>query len=551
MRKRFGMKKKEERNIEDEIVAVDETILANQNLADGIDSQEEILSRQKANSVNNKRIAKNTMLLYFRMMLTMGVSLYTSRVVLEALGVEDFGIYNVVGGIVILFSFINNALVTATQRFLNYELGKYNEGDVRKVFSASLVIHVLFALLLLIVAETIGLWFLKYNIVVPEHRWHATFWVYQFAILTACVNLLRAPYNAVIIAYEKMTFFAYISIAESITKLLIVWILVVVNFDRLINYSLLLFVVSILISGCYVFYAFLNFSACNFRIEQDKHVYKKLLSFSGWTLFGSLANVSATQGLNIILNLFFGVIVNAAMGIAFQVNVAIYNFVSNFQLAFTPQLVKSYAAGDIKYFINLIIKTSKYSYYLLFVIALPVYICCDDLLKVWLTDVPDYSLSFCRLMIIFSLLDAIQCPLWTSIQATGDIKRYQIIMSIMIFINIPLSWLALKIGYPPASVLLIRIFINAATFIVRLIYLNKQFLFPVYIYIRQVVVPCILISIVSYCLIDYLSIQFTSWSKIVIVTLSSVFLNMILIVSSLGKTERMTLINFVKNKICY
>lgn len=501
-------------------------------------------------SQNNKRIAKNTIFLYIRMAFMMLVSLYTSRVVLKTLGVEDFGIYNVVGGIVILFSFINNALITATQRFLNYELGQQDVKRVQKVFSASLTIHIAFAILLLLVSETIGLWFLDRYIVVPESRWNAAFWVYQFAILSACINLVRAPYNAVIIAYEKMSFFAYISIIEAVLKLFVVGVLVLVSFDKLIHYSILTFEVTSVITLCYVIYTIRKFPVRCFMVERDKSLYIKLLSFSGWSLFGSIANVGTSQGISILLNMFFGVIVNAAMGVANQVNVAIYNFVSNFQLAFTPQLVKSYAVGDIRYFINLIIRSSKYSYLLLFFIALPVFICCEELLSVWLTEVPEYAVEFCRLMILFSLLDAIQCPLWISVQAIGKIKNYQILMSILILFNLPLSWIALRMGFPPTSVLMIRVIVNVVTYLIRMFYVKKLFQFPVFKYVKCVIIPCSLLSILSYWVINLFAINFDGWSKILIITMSSVALNSLCAIAlCLDKSEKLMLKNLIKSKI--
>lgn len=489
---------------------------------------------------NNKRIAKNTILLYIRMLVLMLVSLYTSRVVLAALGVEDYGIYNIVGGIVVLFTFLNNAMVSSTQRYLNYELGKNDLLQAQKVFSISLNIHILIAIIVLLLTETIGLWLLNNTIQYPESREFAVQVTYQLSILTTCVKIIRAPYNAAIIAHEKMSFYAYLSIFEAVLQLGIVFILMASASDRLILYSILLCIVAIIVNLCYYAYCKKKFSICNYELYKDKSLYKQLLSFSVWSLFGGLANIGASQGLNMLLNVFFSVTVNAAMGVATQVNSAVASFVHSFQTAFNPQIVKSYAAGERNYFIKLILSTSKYSYLLLFILALPIYICTPEVLDVWLTEVPDYAVSFCRLMLIFALLDALQGPLWYSVQATGRIKTYQILMSFMILANLPIAYVCLKLGYSPSSVLVIRCIINLATLFVRLWYLNRLYKFPVMDFISGVICRIIPITIVAY-LISYIPVATTSsLAKIAIVITMTFVANIVLILSiGLSKDERL------------
>jgi len=495
---------------------------------------------------NNKRIAKNTIFLYIRMLVLMLVSLYTSRVVLAALGVEDYGIYNVVGGIVVLFTFINNAMITSTQRYLNYELGRNDLQQAKKVFSVSLNIHIFIALIVLLLAETVGLWFLNTTIQYPESREFAVHVTYQLSILTTCVKIIRAPYNAAIIAHEKMSFYAYLSIFEAILQLGIVFMLMSYSADRLILYSILLCIVALIVNLCYYAYCRKKFEICHYALYKDKLLYRQLLSFSGWSLFGGVANMGASQGLNMLLNVFFGVTVNAAMGIATQVNTAVSSFVSSFQTAFNPQIVKSYAARDYGYFIKLILSTSKYSYLLLFIIALPIYICCPEVLNVWLTEVPDYAVSFCRLMLIFALLDALQGPLWYSVQATGKIKTYQILMSFMILANLPIAYVCLKLGYSPNSVLVVRCIINLATLFVRLWYLNRLYKFPVMEFVNGVIFRIVPITVIAY-LISYIPIDAdTSLLKILIVVAMTLVANMVLILSiGLNKDERLV----VKRKI--
>lgn len=478
-----------------------------------------------SSSENNKRIAKNTLFLYIRMLLIMGVTLYTSRVVLQVLGVEDFGIYNVVGGIVVLFTFVNSAMITSTQRFLNYELGRGNQEATQKVFSASITIHLGIALLTLLLAETVGLWFLDNYIKYPLGREYAVMLTYQFTILSTCINILRTPFNAAIIAHERMSFYAYISVIEVVLRLLIVFLLALSFWDRLILYSVLTFVVFFLVLICYYLYCRHSFAVCKYICFWDKRIYLDLLGFSGWSLFGGVANMGASQGLNILLNIFFGVTVNAAMGIANQVHVAVSSFVGSFQTAFNPQIVKSYASGDKYYFINLIMHTSKYSYFLLFAISLPLYICCEEILTLWLGDVPEYTVSFCRLMILFSLLDAIQGPLWVSVQATGKIRNYQILMSIIILSNLPISYLFLKLGYEPEYVLVIKVLLNVFILFVRLWYLRRLYGFPVRRYMRETILRASLVTVIVYPIVYLPLDSLNIYTRIISIILISLTIN--------------------------
>ena len=397
-------------------------------------------------SENTRRIAKNTVMLYIRMLLIMAVTLYTSRVVLNVLGVEDFGIYNVVGGIVVMFSFLNGAMATSTQRFLSFSLGKNDQEQVARVFSMSMTTHISIALIVLLLAETFGLWIFYRYLNIPPERMGAAQWVYQLSVLTFCISIIRVPYNAGIIAYERMSFYAYISIVEVCLKLGMVILLQYLGSDKLILYALLMALTTGIVTFIYKLYCCKTFSVCRYHYFWDKHLYKELISFSGWSLFGSAANVGVQQGINILLNVFFGVVTNAALGIANQVSSAVSQLVGNFQTAFNPALVKSYASGDYSYFVRLIFQTSRFSYFLLFIIALPLYLCMPFVLKVWLDIVPEYTVVFCRWMLVFVLIDAVSAPLWISVQAIGKIRSYQLLMSALIFLNIPLSWLLLRLG---------------------------------------------------------------------------------------------------------
>ena len=427
-------------------------------------------------------------MLYIRMLVMMAVTLYTSRIVLQALGVEDFGIYNLVGGIVVMFSFLNSAMAVSTQRFLNYELGKGNENNVQKVFSTSLLIHFFLILLIILLAETIGLWFLNTKINIPSGRLPAANWVYQFSILTFCVNIIRAPYHAAIIAYERMTFYAYISIVEAVLQLAVVYLLSISLNDKLIIYAGLLFLVSLIITFLSYLFCRLKFSTIYFQFIWEKHFFKQITSFSGWSLFGSLANVGAQQGINILLNIFYSVTVNSAVGIANQVSSAIYRFISNFSIAYQPQIIQLYAAGKKDELMNLLFKSSKFSYFLFLIISVPVFAYCKPILEFWLENVPEYSVGFCRLIILYLLFDAASAPLWISVQATGKIKNYQIFMSVLILLNIPFTYLCLKEGMSPYSAWVIRFLLNLVAYVFRFLYLKQVMDFATLDYVKRVVV---------------------------------------------------------------
>ncbi|WP_029904691.1 lipopolysaccharide biosynthesis protein, partial [Prevotella sp. 10(H)] len=459
-----------------------------------------------ANVDNNKRIAKNTVFLYIRQLVIIVVSLYTSRVVINTLGIEDFGIYNIVGGIVVLFSFLNGAMSSATQRFLNFELGKNNLDGVKRIFSISMTSYILIAFIVIILAETIGLWFLNTQINIPEDRIVAANWVYQFSLLTFCANLIRVPYNATIIAYERMNFYAYTSIVEAVLKLGVVFLLMKSEFDRLIFYAFLIFVVTLLVALYYRIYCGRNFETARYKVLWDKKLFGQIMSFSGWSLFGSVANMGTQQGISIVLNLFYGVTINAAVGVANQVTNAIYNFISNFQTAFNPQIVKLYASDSKDDFLSLIFKASKLSYFLFIFISIPILICTDFILEKWLVIVPEYASEFCRLIILFLLIEAIGGPLWMSVQATGKIATYQIIMSVLIFLNLPISYIALKMGYSPSSVWVVRIIMNLIIYVFRIFYLKNKIQLLTLLYFKKVILRSIVVTLIS------LPIPFTIYS---------------------------------------
>lgn len=425
------------------------------------------------------------------------VSLYTSRVILNTLGVEDFGIYNVVGGVVSMFAFFNSAMSSATQRFLSYEIGKGDFVQLRKTFNATQVIHIGIAFFIFILAETIGLWFVKNYLVIPAERMDAAIWVYHFSVLSFMVSVIQVPYNATIIAHERMNVYAYVSILEVSLKLLIVFLLVGISFDKLKLYGILYFGVVFLIATIYRTYTRKNFEESKFEVVNDKKLYKTLISYSGWNLFGNIAAIAKGQGVNILLNLFYGPVVNAARGIATQVQSAVQGFVTNFQMAVNPQIIKSYAADEKEYMTSLIIRSSKFSFYLLFLLSLPIILEIDQILKMWLKIVPDYAPIFTVLILVVILIDSVSGSLMTAIQATGKIKVYQVVVGSLLILILPLSYLFLKLGYSPEITLYINIVISIIALSFRLSLVRKLLNFPVKVFVKEIILKNILIVSLS------------------------------------------------------
>jgi len=500
---------------------------------------------------NTTRIVKNTLMLYFRQLVSMLVSLYAVRIVLEILGVEDFGIYNVVGGVVVLFAFLNNAMTTATQRFLNFALGQNDTEQVRDVYSVSLVIHALIALLVIVLAQTVGLWLFRTWLNIPPERQTAAFVVYQFSVATTAIGILQVPYGATIIAHEKMSVLAKLSIVNEMLRLGIVFLLPVILLDKLIVYAFLVGVVSIISFLVKKIYCNRTFKTAHFRYCRNKDLYKQIVGFSGWSLFGGFANIGNFHGTSILLNIFHGVTINAAMGIATRVNTAIYSFVGNFQTAFRPQLIKSYAANDYDYFMRLIFRTSKTSFCLLLFFVLPLYLNADFVLQIWLGYVPGYAVILTRLILLSSLIGAIAGPLVTSIQATGDIKKYQLIISCFIFANVPLSLIALWLGFSPAWVLIIRLGLDALILVWRIFFLSNRIKLPIMGFFREVIVPILILAVGSVFITAFIhNIFISDWSRLLLsCVVSTLSIGCLMYRVGLNKQEKDLLKNWIRAKM--
>lgn len=500
---------------------------------------------------NNKRIAKNTLFLYVRMLLVLVVTLYTSRVYLQLLGETDFGIYNIVGGIVILLSFISNSMSISTQRFLNYEMGKGEQEKVKIVFSSSMIIYIIISLFFLVVGESIGLWFMNTQMNIPPERMIAANWVYQFTLIGFIANLIRIPYNATIIANEKMIFYAYFSVIEVVLRLCVaLGLMAWKDVDKLIVFSLLNSIVFIVITLGYKVYCNYYFWTSYFHYVWDRMVLKKLLKFTSWNLLGGAANVGANQGVNIILNIFCGVGINAAVGIATQLISGINMLVSNFQIAFAPQIVKLYASQQKEEFMNLVFRSSRFSYYLLLLLAVPTMFCMDFILEIWLKTVPLYTVEFCRLILVYSLFDAISAPLWMSVQASGNIRIYQIIMSSIIILNLPLSYWALEKGMSPLSVWVLRIILNGITYVVRIFFLRGLIQLPLLRYLKEVVLGTLVVTLLIIPVPYMLNGIYSGWTNLVIIAFTSDLIILVMIyIFGLNKEERVFMRNYIRKQI--
>lgn len=445
----------------------------------------------------SKRIAKNTLLLYLRMLITMAVGLFTSRVILNTLGVSDFGIYNVVGGFVGMFSMISGSLSSAIGRFITFELGKGNTEKLKVIFSTSVNIQIIFIAIGIFIAEVFGVWFLNTKMVIPTERLYAANWVFQFSIICLAIDMLSIPYNACIIAHEKMSAFAYISIYEVITKLLIAWLIVISPIDKLIFYSLLMCLVSLSIRMIYGYYCNKNFTECKYQFTLNKQLLKEMFFFAGWNFIGQSSAILREQGGNLIINLFCGPTVNAARGIASQVNSAVSRFYSNFMMAVGPQITKSYAAKDYEYMTKLAHQSARLSFFLLFFLSLPIMVNIHYILQLWLHIVPEHTSNFVILVMIFTMCESLSNPLITIMLATGQIRNYQIIVGGLQMLNIPLSYIFLKLGGIPETVLIVAIFLSLVCLIARLTMLKKMINLSFLDYCSRVLIPVIKVSIIA------------------------------------------------------
>ena len=449
---------------------------------------------------NNKRIAKNTVLLTIRMVFVLCLNLYTTRVTLKALGVDDFGIYNVVCGFVSMFTFLNTSMSNGIQRFFNFELGKNGIDGARRVYVTSLVIQVLLLVVIVILTETFGLWYLYHKMVIPPDRFIASLWIFQLSIISFILVIMQVPYNAAIMAHEHMNYYAFIGILDAILKLIIV---VLIPFaettDKLILYGCLLALVSLLDFVLAYFYSRTHFEEIRVRPLFDKALFKSMLSFSGWNIFGTFSNMMREQGLNMILNLFFGPVVNAARGVAYQVTSGLQGFVANVSTAIRPQIVQSYAQNNTVRTINLMYSLSKISICSLYIIAYPILLEIDYVLNLWLGgDVPDYTSSFVVIVVLIAFLNNMNSSVSAVVHATGKMRNYQVIGSLINLSSLPFAYYALKLGYNPNSVFWISLVFTAFMQLASLFILRSIIPFSITKYSKQVLFPFIWVVCTSF-----------------------------------------------------
>lgn len=446
---------------------------------------------------NHARVMRNTALLYFRMALMMCINLYTSRVVLQALGVEDYGIFYVVWGVVYIFAFINNSMTASTQRFLTFELGAGDKQRLHNVFITSVHIHFLISLIVILLSETGGLWFLLEKMVIPENRQAAAFWCYQLSVVTAVAEVMSCPYQSIIIAREKMSAFAYISIVDAVLKLAIVGMLLFTGYDRLIVYAILYTFEKLLIRLIYNLYCTRHFEESRYRWFYEKMLFKKMSSFAGWSMLENLALVLYTQGLNMLLNVFYGPVANAAQAAASQAQNAISQFSRNFQMAINPQITKSYASDQLKEMHLLIFRGNRLTFCLLLILSLPLIVEAPMVLGLWLKEVPEGTAGFLRLLLVVLIVQQMASPLIAAVSATGDIKKYEIISGGLMITVVPIAYLVLKMGGAPWSVFAVYLFIAVLAYIATLYIVLPKISLSIKDYTNNVLTPCALVFALS------------------------------------------------------
>lgn len=500
-------------------------------------------------SQKNKRIAKNTIFLYLRMAFSMLVALYTSRVILNALGEDDYGIYGVVGGIVVFFNIIQGSLNAAISRFITFELGKGDSDRLSRVFSTSVNIQVVMSVVFLVFAEVFGVWFLEYKMNIPEGRMYAAHWVLQCSILSFVVGLLSVPYNATIIAHEHMGAFAYLSILSTFLNLGVALIINYVPFDKLIFYAFCIVGINVLMRIIYGIYCKVHFQEATWHFVKDKALVKEMAGFAGWNFLGASSGVLLNQGVNILMNIFFGVAVNAARSIAGQIDGAVNMLVNNFTMALNPQITKSYASGDLSYMHDLVCKGAKYSFFIMLIPSLPILLETPQILELWLKQVPNYTVVFTRLTILISLNAVLSQTLITSMLATGDIKKYQIIVGGLNLSVFPLAYVAFKLGLPPYSSYIIQFVVYGIELVARVILLKGMIKLPIRKYINEVLLRVLFVAfcaallpvIITTSMQENLIRLFVVTGVCVLCTFSSIYL------LGLSKEERIWVNGKLKN----
>lgn len=487
----------------------------------------------------NKRIAKNTLMLYIRMLITVAVSLYTSRVILQVLGVSDYGIYNVVGGVVASFSMLSAALTIGSQRFLTYALGEKNGEKLKKTFSIALGLHIFLALILLLLAETIGLWFVSNYLNVPNGRMTATIWIYQFSVITFLINLIQVPFQSCLISHERMNMYAYMSVYDVVMKLLILFVIQTISFDKLILYGAMVLAVQLSSVIIYNRYCYKHFEECTWNIQTDKQLTLEMLSYTGWNLFGGSMGFLNGQGINILLNIFCGTTINAARGLSMSINNIISQFVQNFQTAVNPQIVKQYAAKEYESLFRLVINNARLAEYLYLFIAVPAFIEINFVLQIWLGEVPAYTAIFVQIILLQSALSPADYPISMLIHASGKLKWPSIITVIPLYSIFIISYILLKNGYSPVSVYIISAILFIWKNITNLYFAHKYSGISIRVILIKVYINTLCGGILMFAVPYTISLQLPlGWPRFLIVCTTSVLWS-IIIIYYIGLTKGM------------
>lgn len=500
---------------------------------------------------DNKRIAKNTLLLSFRMVVMMAVTLYTSRVVLDQLGVVDFGVYNVVGGIVLMLSFLNSSMTTAVQRYFSYAIGEDDSAKLQQYFNVSMTAHFVISLIVIVLVELVGAWYLNNYMNIPPERMEAANWVLQFSVVSIVFVIMQVPYNSMIIAKEQMGIYAWISIADAVVKLGIAYVLTIIVWDKLKWYAIMMAIVPLMILIIYHYYCRAKFPETKLKKVQSKGLFKEMISFASWNAIGELSWVLTDQGVNLLINYFYGPAINAARAIGVQVNAAVNRFVQNFQVAVNPQIIKLYAAGDVSAMKSLVFQASRFSFYLLLIVCLPLLFVMEDVLALWLKEVPNKAVIFCQLFLICTLIQIIPNLLAQIARAYGKIRKYTTMVTSAIFLIFPLSLLALYEGMAPEVTVVIAICVQFSLIFVRMYLIkgmigmrysefSKSVLWPVFkVSAFSVVLPLALSGSIDGSLLKSFTLVGTS---IMCASASSFFVGM-------TQGERNYIINNVKKRI--
>lgn len=487
-------------------------------------------------SQSNKRLAKNTLILYARMLFTVGISLYTSRVILANLGVSDFGLYNVIGGFISMFYMVTSSMSASISRFLTFELGKKDIKRQILTFSTSVNIQIILSLIVLLIGETLGLWFVNNKMSFEPERLFAANIVYQLAVFSFISELVGIPYYSSVVAHERMNFYAYITIFNVILKLVIAFMIAISPIDKVVFYALCMLLTGVLTQFSYFLYCRKKFYECRYKLVYDGKIFRQMFSFGGWSFLSSVSSMMRGQGVNILLNMFYGTVVNAAYGIARQIDGTVKAFSNNFIMALNPQITKSYAEGDKGHARALVYKGTKYSFLLLFMIAFPVMMETKSFLDIWLVSAPDYSVVFVQLTLILALVEVLLKPMWTLNNATGDVMMYQIIMSVSQFMVLPICYIMLKLGYNPYSTMYVtigaelvtlypRIWVNRKNTGVTLMDYNREIIFRLAPVVFFAFIGCSMLSMCMHPSIVRILLIFVCSTLVIAITSYSFALN--------------------------